>query len=461
MLDDDTLRNYRVRLTDLRRQLAELTATYQPAHYKVKECQAQIRELEAALDRGRTHSLERIRNQYLSAQQREKMLSDDYNQQFKLVTGQSFGAVHYNMLKRDVDTNRQLYTALLQRAKEAGIASEMRASNVQVIDPASKPSDPARPNPPLYAAVGLFLGGLLGMGFAMRKRKLFIQAPGDITAHLNLPELGVIPQGEGALGSPLRMGGGFSLIRKSLGLGESGDSELLELASWHRKQSVIAESFRAALASVRFSETSGRWPLTLAVTSASPAEGKTMLSTTLAIVLAETGRRVLLIDGDMRRPRLHEIFRIPNATGFADLLRSSRDPGVFSASLVKTEIPGLCVLPSGPDSASAANLLQSDRPAEVLRRMRQQFDAVVIDTPPLSVADPRILGRLADGVVLVIRANQTLPEVAFAASRQLLDDGASVIGTILNSWNPKNTPNHYTHRRWPYMYSNGAAAGGK
>src|ERR1051326_8239918 len=108
VLDDDTLRNYRLKLTDLRRQFAELSSTLQPAHYKVKETQAQIRELEGALERGRTHALERIRNQYLSAQQREKMLSDDYNRQFKLVTGQSQGAVHYNMLKRDVDTNRQL-----------------------------------------------------------------------------------------------------------------------------------------------------------------------------------------------------------------------------------------------------------------------------------------------------------------------------------------------------------------
>jgi capsular exopolysaccharide synthesis family protein len=462
ILDDDTLRNYRVRLTDLRRQLAELSATFQPAHYKVRETQAQIRELEAAIDRGRTHSLERIRNQFLSAQQREKMLTDDYNRQFKVVTGQSVGAVHYNMLKRDVDTNRQLYTAMLQRAKEAGLASEMRASNVQIIDPASKPTEPVRPSPPLYGAVGLFVGGLVGLGRAMCKRKTLIQAPGDTSVHLNLPELGVIPQGDVNLAGPVGIGAGFSLLRKSINGSSASDSAGLELASWNHKQSVIAESFRAALASVRFSETSGRWPLTLAVTSACPGEGKTVVSSNLAIVLAESGRQVLLIDGDLRRPRLHEIFQIPNNTGFADLLRSNRDPGAFSASLaVKTEIPGLSVLTSGPDSASAANLLQSDRPAEVLRRLRQQFDAVVIDTPPLSVADPRILGQLADGVLLVIRANQTPPEVALAAARQLLDDGASVIGTILNSWNPKKASNHYSYRRWQYMYSSCAAAAEK
>jgi polysaccharide biosynthesis transport protein len=458
VLDDETLRSYRIRLTDLRRQLAELTATYQPAHYKVRECQAQIRELETALERGRTNALGRIRNQYLSAVQREKMLQEDYNRQFKVVTGQSQGAVHYNMLKREVDTNRQLYTVMLQKVKEAGIASEIRASNVQIIDSASIPIDPVRPSPPLYAAVGLMVGALLGLGRAMRKRKPIIQAPGDATVHLNLPELGVIPRGEIASVNPLRTTGRFSLRRG----GSDAFTSELELASWNSKQSIIAESFRAALASVRFSEINSRWPLTLAVTSACPGEGKTVIASNLAIVLAESGRQVLLIDGDLRRPRLHDIFHLPNTTGFADLLRSNRDPGAFSASLaLKTEIPGLCVLPSGPDSASAASLLQSDRPTEVLRRMRQQFDAVVIDTPPLSVADPRILGQLADGVVFVIRANHTPPEVVSAACRQLLEDGATVIGTILNSWDPKKASNHYASSQWHYMYTNAMAAGGK
>src|SRR5262249_7065636 len=150
------------------------------------------------------------------AQQREKMLSDDYNRQFKLVTGQSLGAVHYNMLKRDVDTNRQLYTVMLQKVKEAGIASEMRASNVQIIDPATRPNDPVRPNPPLYAAVGLLVGGLFGICRAVYKRKLVIQAPGDASIHLNLPELGVIPRGDISAPNPLRLGGAFALTRKAL-----------------------------------------------------------------------------------------------------------------------------------------------------------------------------------------------------------------------------------------------------
>ena len=181
-----------------------------------------------------------------------------------------------------------------------------------------------------------------------------------------------------------------------------------------------------------------------------------MAATNLAIVLAETNRQVLLVDGDLRRPRLHNVFRLPNTRGFADLLRGSgplRAP-VSGRLAFTTEVPGLHVLLSGPDSANAANLLQSDRAAEVLRCLRQEFDAVVIDTPPLSVVDPRILGQLADGVVLVIRADQTRPDVAVAASRQLLEDGATVLGTILNSWNPKKTSNRYTFSQWQYTYSN-------
>ena len=456
VLDDDTLRNYRVKLTDLRRHLAELSATLQPAHYKVKECQAQIRELEAALERGRAQILQRIRNQYLSAQKREKLLSHDYSRQAELVTRQSQRAVRYNMLKRDVDTNRQLYEAMLQKVKEAGIASEIRASNVQVIDPAIRPATPVRPNLPLYGAVGLLTGGFFGIGCAVyRKQRFVIEAPGDASLRLNLPELGAIPQADIDGVSPLRLSEVFAFrhngSQKATGNGAAADSETLELASWRRKQSPVAESFRAALASVRFSERTGR---AVAITSAGPAEGKTVVATNLSIVLAETNRRVLLVDGDLRRPRLHRIFRLPNTMGFADLLRDGAGAPSSGEMVCRTEVPGLHVLPSGPDSAGAVNLLQSEHAAEVLRRLSQEFDAVVIDTPPLSVADPRILGQLADGVVLVIRADKTVPDAAFAALRQLSEDGANVIGTILNSWNPKKAPSRYTYRQWQYMYSN-------
>jgi len=465
VLDDDTLRNYRVKLTDLRRHLAELNATLKPAHYKVKECQAQIGELEEALERGRTQILQRIWNQYLSAQHREKLLSDDYLRQAGLVTKQSESSVRYNMLKSVVDTNRQLYEAMLQKVKEASIASEIRASNLQIIDPAIRPSTPVRPDLPLYGAVGLLTGGLFGVGGAVyRKRRFAIRAPGDASVHLNLPELGAIPKADIDYVSPLKLINVFALrgngSQEAPGGDAAADSEIPELASWLRKRSPIAESFRATLASVLYSERNGR---AIAITSACPGEGKTVVATNLAIVLAETNRQVLLVDGDLRRPRLHNVFRIPNISGFADLLRGSGSPPALASgrlAFTTTEIPGLHVLPSGPDSANTANLLQSDRAAEVLRYLRQEFDAVVIDTPPLSVVDPRILGQLADGVVLVIRADRTLPDVAVAASRQLLDDGATVLGTILNSWNPKKTSNRYSFSQWQYTYSNYVATTG-
>jgi len=297
-------------------------------------------------------------------------------------------------------------------------------------------------------------GGLFGIGCAVyRKRRSVIQAPGDASLHLNLPELGAIPQADIDGFSPPGLTGVFALLRNApqKPVGEDADSDLeaLELASWRRKHSLMAESFRAALASVRFCERSGR---VLAITSACPAEGKTVVAANLAILLAETNRRVLLVDGDLRRPRLHGVFGVPNRAGFADLLRGNGSSPAASLA-VSTEVPGLYVLPSGPDSAQATSLLQSDRAAEVLRHLRERFDAVVIDTPPLSVADPRILSQLADGVVLVIRADRTLPDVALAASRRLLEDGASVLGTILNSWNPRKTTNRYTYRQWQYMYS--------
>src|SRR5207248_2005350 len=193
---------------------------------------------------------QRIWNQYLSGQHREKLLSDDYLRQAGLVTKQSESGVRYNMLKREVDTNRQLYEAMLQKVKEASIASEIRASNMQIIDPAIMPAVPVRPDLPLYGAVGLLAGGLFGVGFALyRKRRFAIGAPGDASLYLNLPELGVIPQAGIDGVSSSRLINVFALhgngSQKTLGGDAAADLETLELASWRSKRSPIAESFRA------------------------------------------------------------------------------------------------------------------------------------------------------------------------------------------------------------------------
>jgi receptor protein-tyrosine kinase len=218
----------------------------------------------------------------------------------------------------------------------------------------------------------------------------------------------------------------------------------LQERSW-----AIAESFRGTLASILFTKAPALAPRVILVTSVNRGEGKSTTVAHLGISLAEIKQRVLLIDADMRKPQLHKTFGAANTWGLSDLLReqnSLRD--VPLEALVKhTEVHGLYLLPSGPGTASISSLLYSQRATDLLERFREEFDMVIIDTPPMQyVSDARVLGRLADGVILVIRASQTLRDEALNISRRLREDGIPVLGTILNAWDVKNKSRYGAYR---------------
>jgi capsular exopolysaccharide synthesis family protein len=216
--------------------------------------------------------------------------------------------------------------------------------------------------------------------------------------------------------------------------------EPVELMTWTHKSSAMAESFRATLTSILTTGSSREERRVVLITSPSPQEGKSTVITNLAIALAEIDQRVLLIDADLRRPRLHTALNQANTWGLSDLLRETTPcedyPG--EALCRKTHVPRLSFLPSGPGSVNVSKLLYSSRMDDLLLRFRNEFDAVLIDSPPvLRVADARILSRLADAVVLVFRAGVTTRESAALALNTFAADGAPVLGTILNDWNPR------------------------
>ena len=187
-------------MTDLRRQQAELAATYTPEHSKVKRVSAQIAEIEAAIDRERGRALERIRNEFQAAARREGLLAADYRRQSAFVSEQGQKAIQYNILKGEVETTRQLYDSLLQKVKEAGVASAIRASNIRLVDPAQPPRRPYRPRHLVNAALGLLLGLFGGVLLVLVGEQIdrSIKQPGDSMLYMNLPELGIIPNLKGA-----------------------------------------------------------------------------------------------------------------------------------------------------------------------------------------------------------------------------------------------------------------------
>jgi polysaccharide biosynthesis transport protein len=440
VLDDPTLKDYYVKLAELRRQMAEVSSALTPLHPSVQKIQAQIGTLEAARDAERNNVIQRIRNEFESVQRRERLLAASYDSQARLVNEQASKATHYDILKREVDNERQLYDSMLQRVKEAGLASALLASNVRVIDTASPPAHPYRPN--------LLMNSLLafcGVGFialltvVLRERSdRSIRTLGETAFFIAAPELGAIPSVAAGRSRAFLYDAELRDSRKTEQC-TSGADQSLELAICRKQPPALADSFRSLFASVLYSGSMG--PRIIALTSANPHEGKTTVATNLALAAAEIGRRVLLIDADLRTPRVHKIFGVPNTRGLGNLLDElSQLEGPESATIA-TGQGQLFILPAGSvPEKRISTLLHSSRLAELLQDLRGKFDIVLIDTPPmLHMPDARILGRLVDGVIIIVRASRTTKETLAITSDRLAEDRINIIGTVLNEWDPRNS----------------------
>jgi polysaccharide biosynthesis transport protein len=436
-LDDPTMRDYRQKLTELQRQKAELSATLTPEHYKVRKVEAEIDEVQQALEKERTNILRRAQDEYQAAQRREKLLAHQYDEQAKTVSDVNGKSIRYSTLRHDVETNRQLYDGLLLRVKQAGLAAAMRSSNILVVDAAKPPIFPYRPNFKMNAALGLLGGLFLGIGLVLVSERFnrSIESPGLSPSYLKLPELGVIPMAEDSM----RRLAGFPATPTALQMTpvrKNGNGQPVKVV-----HSPISEAYRGTLSSILLPTLNGSDRQIIVLTSPEAGAGKTTVTSNLGVATAETGRRVLLIDADFRRPRLHRVFDMPNTTGLTDLLKLTTplENTPLTQLVQATKIPGLSIMTSGPATNSPSSLLYSPRLVEFLERMGKEFDVVLIDAPPmLQFADARVLGRYSDGVILVLRAGQTKWEAAMLACQRFEEDRTRVLGTILNSWDLKN-----------------------
>ncbi len=457
--DDVSLKSLDTTLETLQTKLAQLTVTYTANHAEVRRVQAQIDAAKAASETAKRNILTRIRKDFDAAKRREALLVAAYASQAHVVSGQAEETARYALLKRDVDASRQMYDTLQQRLKEASIAAAMRANNIRVVDKADTPGSPYKPNVRQRATVGLLFGLVCGIGFAVLRERAdrTLQDPGDITYYLGLPELGVVPSGD-------LLDGGRG--RKALPVHRGGPGgHHFELISWRQNQSLLAESFRTTLTSILFWYRNGQRPRVLVLTSASPKEGKTTVVSNLGIALAEIKQRVLVIDADMRKPRLHKVFDIENTHGLSNLLLESNpiDARQLEEECWATPIQGLFVLPSGNARTQASTLLHSQRLSELMALAREKFDSVIIDTPPMvNIADARVLGRLSDALILVVRSGSTTRDAALLAKTRFAEDGTPVLGTILNHWNPK-TPGYgyykYYYAGYYHYYGQGNGSG--
>ncbi len=453
VLNDSSLRGYQAKRNELRSRWVELSTHFKPDYPTMQQLTDQIDELNQVLHREQANILSRMKNEYDQSKIREQMLQRAYATQTKIVSDESSKLIYYKLLSREVETNRQIYESMLQQVKEAGVASAMRATHVRIVEPASVPNKPYRPNMLQNLLIALTSGLMLAVGFVVVRDHTDqrLRDPGADLRNLQVPQLGVV------LSAGMRNRAKLP-TSKLLGLGSSDDllSDLeepppVELTTWSATPSPLVESFRAVLASLVSGENQNK---VIAFTSPYPREGKTTIISNLAVQLAEIDRKVLLIDADMRQPRLHAVFGVSNALGLSDLIADTRAIETLPVASLsqETSLYGLRLLPSGPGTPSIAKLLYSKGFDKLLARLREEYDMILIDTPPmLTVPDARILARRADGVVLVLRAGHTTKLMAKAAVERLVDDGIPILGTVLNDWNPRSPRRGYYQGYYHYQ----------
>ena len=449
VLDDSQLREFQTKLVDLKRQLADLMPPLTDAHPKVQHVKAQIRELEATLTAKKIDVIGRMRNEFEAARHREDLLTSAYLNQEKRVALEMGRETQINMLRRDVDSGQQLYQTLSQRVKEAGLASAMQASTIRTVDAAVMPGIPILPRKTQTVVVGILMGLIGGIGFAFFKDRTetVLRTPGEAPRFLNVRELGVIPSARIGLsqayirrikqapsnGSALMLEGGTTN-----GV-QARTDQVVDLATWKAHASLVAEAYRSATYSILLEGRESIRGKVYVITSPSAGEGKTSVTCNLGIALAQANRRVLLIDGDLRRPRLHKSMAISNDCGLRDVLRGDADyeTGSIDRFCRASQVPNMFILPSGSGTEEPSGLLYSARLRPLLDRLTGEFDVVLIDSPPvLHLADARILAGSSDGVILVLRARSTDRETAMNARDLFQHDQARIVGTILNDFDP-------------------------
>ena len=435
--DSGPVRDLELRLSDLKRQRASLNSVFTPEYYKVQELDAEIQEVQANLQKEYARWVRRMGDAYTTEVRHEKLLEESYNQQRSLVSDQAGKAIHYNVLKREVETNQNLYDALLAGMKGAGVNAAARVHNARVIDAADLPRRPDHPKPLQDAAIGLISGLMLAGIFAMIREgsDRRVKSPGVVPSYLNLPELGVIPSAK-----PYLLPTAYNESRRHRG-GERNPAF-----------SPVLEAFHSVVTSILSASRSAEPPKVVVLTSAAAHEGKSTVIGNIAVIAAQIGRRVLLIDGDMRNPRQHHVYGVPNTPGLSDVLGAGdlATDDIVAELIRPTSVPGLSLLPSGTKADQVGMLLHSPRLEELIAQFRDDFDLVLIDTPPvLPFADARVFGRFADAVVLVVRSGRTTRHLVQAARARFVEDGVPVFGTILNDWNGKQAPYEASDYAYP------------
>jgi len=426
-------------LAQLEGEYANLSTRFQPGYSRLAQLRAQVLETRRRLRQEVQSIVEGIESTYLAAVTREEKLRATFEEQKSAALELKDAAVEYAILEREADTNRQLYDSVFERMKEMGVVAELRTPNAYIIDEALAPTRPSRPRTVRNVSLAILLGLAGGFGLALLAEYLddTVKSPEEVGCHLGVATLGVVPHlmELGGVGrsqrTPVRQ-----LVSSVLRSGKRPDA--LELAVSPDAGLEIMESYRSLRTAILLSH-AAEPPRTILFTSATRGEGKTVTTLNAAIMFAQLGPPVLVIDADLRRPRCHRGLGVENALGLTEVLTGQ----IRADAAICATSTSLSYLLSGATPPNPTELLGSRLMGEILATLRQHFAYVLIDSPPLlPVSDSVVLSKLVDGVVLVVDQTETRRQMAREALARLASARAKVLGVVLNKADLQ-TPGYY------------------
>jgi succinoglycan biosynthesis transport protein ExoP len=314
--------------------------------------------------------------------------------------------------------------------KETDLTGGLKSSNIRIVDKAEVPLIPVKPRIKLNILISVIMGTLLGLGLAFFFEYMdnTVKNTDDVERYVKLPLLGSVP------------------------IMKSKNGTLPETVTLSDPKSTISEAYRSIRTGIIFSSTNNQHQ-SLLVTSAEPKEGKTATTCNLAIAMAQAGNRVLLIDADMRKPKVHKVFNLDNSVGLSSLLVNQ---GKLEQAIQKTSLPNLMVLTSGPIPPNPSELLGSEQMKKLLGGLKKGFDRVLVDSPPtVAVTDSTILSNTLDQTLLVVSSGQTSREVVLRCKQILSECASQMVGVVLNNFSIRHRDYYYSKYSYYYDYRYG------
>ncbi|MDA8239689.1 MAG: polysaccharide biosynthesis tyrosine autokinase [Nitrospiraceae bacterium] len=419
---DPTIQSLRLQIFKSEQNISDMSKKYGRKHPAMITAMNDLKGLKDKKDQEIKRVIESIKNEYELAKANEENFRKMASQTKADTLNLNEKFIQYGALKREAETNKQLFDAIIKKIKEQDITQDIQTVNVWVVEKAEVPKSPAKPNKARNILLGLIVGllGGIGLTFFVEYLDNTIKSVEDTEAKLGVPVLGVV-----------------TLLKDK---GKSMDQIVRD-----EPQSAFAESYKVLRTAILLSSAVNP-PKNILITSISPGEGKTVTSVNLAMTIAQSEHKVLLVDSDLRKPRIHKIFGMDNSRGLSTYLAGASDMDIIGRDVV----PNLSIIPSGPIPPNPSELLSSGKMFDLLKRLNELYDIVIWDAAPLlTVTDSLILSKILDGTIIVTKAGETTYENVGRGMKSLHDIEAHFLGVVINALDVRHS-DYYYHRYYNY-----------